>query len=143
MKNEPIPSIKIRVQYELAYEIIHYSLIFIALGFAYVFASNLLRFNWFTVFFIILALLFLYLKKESFIIINKDTFTLTYWKIYTAKEIQMDKIEKFTFYADKRLLEIRVKNNEVVTCYLKKKQKETILSYLILYYPNIPCIVID
>lgn len=143
MKNNNIPTIKLRIQYELAYEIIHYSLIFIAFGLAYIFASNLLSFNWFTVLFIILATLLIYFKKENYILIKNNMLQIIYWKFLTSKEIQMKDIKEFTFYEKSRLVEIELSNNEVLTCYLKKKQREKLLNYLILYFPRIPCILIN
>lgn len=143
MKNKNIPQIKIGIQWELAYEIIQYSIITITLGLSFLFASNLLRFNWFTVLFLILAIILIYCKKENHLTINDHTLKINYWHFFLYKELKMDEIEEFIFYSDKRLLEVKHKDNEVVSCYLRKRQKEKLLSYLIRYFPEIPCLYIQ
>ena len=76
MNNKNIKPLKLNIRFELAYEVISYSILVILIGLAYVFASNLLAFNWYTVIFGVLAI-FIYFKKKKLLLIEKDVLSIT------------------------------------------------------------------
>lgn len=143
MKSNIKPLIKVRVQYELAYEIIFNSLIIIFVGAAYLFASNLLNFNWYTILFGLTAILLIYFKFESYLQIENDKLTITYCKYIKSLQLDLKTINEIVFYSNKRQVEIKSNGNVVKIIYLNRKMKEKLLNYIVNHYPNIPCIYID
>lgn len=143
MKSNIKPLIKVRVQYELAYEIIFNSLIIIFVGAAYLFASNLLNFNWYTILFGVTAILLIYFKFESYLQIENDKLTITYCKYIKSLQLDLKTISEIVFYSNKRQVEIKSNGNVVKIIYLNRKMKEKLLNYIVNHYPNIPCIYID
>lgn len=143
MKNENIPQIKIRIQWELAYEMIYYSILMIILGLSFIFVSNLLSFNWITGILLIVAIILISLKNESYIIINSNWLEIKYCPFLLNKKIKLESIDEFVFYEAKRLVEIRCHNNRKIECHLAEKQKEKLLIYLIHFCPWIPCLYIQ
>lgn len=143
MKSNIKPLIKVRVQYELAYEIIFNSLIIIFVGAAYLFASNLLNFNWYTILFGLTAILLIYFKFESYLQIENDELTITYCKYIKSLQLDLKTISEIVFYSNKRQVEIKSNGNVVKIIYLNRKMKEKLLNYIVNHYPNIPCIYID
>jgi len=135
--NEPL---KLNVRFELAYEVISYSILVILIGLAYVFASNLLAFNWYTVFFGALAIYLFFLKTKSYLLIEKDILSLYYFNFFKKKKIEMKAIDEFIFYESSRKVEIRSNKQTILIIYLKDKNKKKLLDWLVQHYPNIPCL---
>lgn len=138
--NENKTSLKLRIKYELAYEIIIISFFIILFGMAYLFASNLLAFNWFTVIFGLLALIFVYLKYQSYIQIENDELLFVYFKFFTQKTIDMKTVSEFVFYEKSRTVEVKSSNQVIATIYLTDKNKQKLMDYIVNQYPDIPCI---
>src|SRR5690625_410778 len=103
-KNEPL---KLKIGLELAYEIIFYSVLIIFIGLAYIFASNLLTFNWYTVIFGIIAIFLIFLKQNNQVIIENDVLTVYYLKFIQFKRIELKTIDEFIFYEQGRKVEFR------------------------------------
>ena len=74
-------NIKLNIRFELAIEIILFCIIFILFGIAFLFASNLLSFNWVSAISILLALYLIYLKASSTIELKESTMTIKYLNI--------------------------------------------------------------
>lgn len=142
MKNKKTP-LKLPIRYELAYEIIFISIIIIISGLAYLFASNLLRFNWYTVLFSIITVVFLYLKYSSSLKIENDVLSIVYFKFFKVKEIDMTTIKEFIFYEKNRAIEIKSNNQLIYTIHVSEKTKKKLLNWMVNYYPDISCIYIS
>src|SRR5699024_10111441 len=112
----------------------------ILIGLAYVFASNLLAFNWYTVFFGALAIYLFFLKTKSYLLIEKDILSLYYFNFFKKKKIEMKAIDEFIFYESSRKVEIRSNKQTILIIYLKDKNKKKLLDWLVQHYPNIPCL---
>lgn len=138
--NKNNKTLKLRIKYELAYEIIFISSFIILFGLAYLFASNLLAFNWFTVFFGILALVFLYLKYQSYVLIENDVFSIVYLKFITKEKIDMKTVSEFVFYEKSRIVEVKSSNQVIAQIYLTDKNKQKLMDFLVNQYPKLPCI---
>lgn len=137
------PELKLHVKYELSYEIIFVSSFIILFGIAYVFASNLLTFNWFTVIFGLLAIAFIYLKHQSYLQIDNDILAIVYFKFFTKEKVQLITVSEFVFYENSRLVEVRSSDQVLARVYLTKKNKEKLLNYMVNHYSDIPCIYYD
>lgn len=133
-------SFKLNVRFELAYEVISYSVLIILIGLAYIFASNLLAFNWYTVIFGVLAIFIYFLKTKSYLLIEKDALSLYYFYFFKKKKIDMKAIDEFIFYASSQKVEIRSNNRTILVLYLKDKNKKKLLDWLVQHYPSIPCL---
>jgi len=131
------------MRFELAYEIIFYSIIFILVGLAYVFASNLLVFNWYTVLFGALALALLVLKRVSYFKIENGVLSAHYFKFFTKEKIQMITISEFLFYEENSVVEVKSSDKVILRLHLSNKNKEKLLNWLMQFYPNIPCLIIN
>lgn len=140
MKNKKIEPFRLNVCFELAYEVISYSVFIILAGLAYVFASNLLTFNWYSVIFGLLAIIIFILKKNSYLLIKDDVLYVYYLKFVKKAKIDMKAINEFVFYESNRKVEIRINKRNVLTLYLKDKNKKKLLDWLVQNYPNIPCL---
>lgn len=141
MKNKK-ESITLPLRFELAYEIIYKSTCFIFLGLTFLFASNLLRFNWFSVFFGLLTLILIYLRRSSYLIIEDDQLKLIYFKFFKSAKIELEDVKKCFFYEDRPLIEIKTKEHEHLKIYLKEKNKEKLLNWLVTHYPEISSLYI-
>lgn len=137
------PELKLHVKYELSYEIIFVSSFIILFGIAYVFASNLLTFNWFTVIFGLLAIAFIYLKHQSYLQIDNDILAIVYFKFFTKEKVQLITVSEFVFYENSRLVEVKSSDQVLARVYLTKKNKEKLLNYMVNHYSDIPCIYYD
>lgn len=136
-KNEPL---KLNICFELAYEIIYYSIFVILIGLAFIFASNLLTFNWYSVIFGLLAILLIILKTKSFLLIEEGTLSIYYLKYLHKAQIEMKTIDEFIFYERERRVEVRSNKKTILVLYLKDKNKKRLLDWLVQHYPNIPCL---
>ncbi len=142
MKKQEKPILKLHIQHELAYEIISISIIVILFGLAFLFATNLLAFNWFTVIFAILFILAIILKKSCQLIIHDNQLKIRYYKLSKTYEVDMSLITQMTFYQKKRQVSIVNLSGAEVFVYLGMKNKQKLLNYIVQYYPEIDCIVI-
>lgn len=143
MINQGKPLFKIRLQYELAIKIIIYSFIIILIGISYLFASNLLTFNIYSVFFALTALFVIYLKRNSYLTIEENVLSVRYLKYYTQIEMSMDDICEIIVNKEKAQVEIKGKQDRSTYIYLDDLAKEKLLHYMVQNYPNISCIVLD
>lgn len=141
MKNHEKPTIKLRVQLELAYEIIYKSVIVIFIGLAFLFASNMLILNGYSLAFGTIAILMFYFKIESHIKIHNNYFEYTVFKYIKVFKIDMNQVNEFIFYKNKRIVEIKLNNSNVAVIHLKLNQKEKLLNHILNFYPDIPCIL--
>ena len=89
---------ELKIQFELAYEIIIYSILMIFIGIAFVFGSNLLTFNWYSLIFAIFALFIIYLKRNSYLVIEDNKLCIIYMKFMYQIHIDLIDIEEFVFY---------------------------------------------
>ena len=142
MKNKK-KSIQLPIRFDWINEIIYYSLLVILFGSAYLFAFNLLRFNWYSLIFAIMTLILIYLKWASYVKIDRGQLKVICLHSYLALELSMNQIDHFIFYKDKRLVEIKTKKEETFELYLTDKNKESLLAWLIKYYPQISPIYIE
>lgn len=142
MKKQEKPILKLHIQHELAYEIISISIIVILFGLAFLFATNLLAFNWFTVIFAILFIFAIILKKSCQLIIHDNQLKIRYYKLSKTYEVDMSLITQMTFYQKKRQVSIVNLSGAEVFVYLGMKNKKKLLNYIVQYYPEIDCIVI-
>lgn len=142
MNSQNKDSLKLRIHFEFAYEIITISLIVIFVGLSFLFASNLLALNWFSVIFGLLAIGLLYLKLTSSLEIKNDLLTLIYLKGFRKQEIEIITIDEFVFYEDVRLVEVKSNHQVIADIYLTEKNKQKMLNYIVNEYPKIPCIIL-
>lgn len=140
MKNKEIEPLKLKIQFELAYEIIFISTVIILTGLAYLFASNLLRFNWYSVIFGLVALFILILRANSYLIIEDDALKLKIFYFITYKEYEMNTIDKFVFLDQSRKIKITVKQTKESIIYLTEKNRYKLLNWLVKNYPDISCL---
>lgn len=134
--------IKLPVHFDLINEIIYKSILIIIFGLGYLFAMNLLRFNWYTVFFAIILFLLVYFKKCSYLKIEDSFLRVIYFKYYKKVEIRLNQIDQCVFYNQRSMVEIKLKNKEKIVVYLKEKDKEKLLNWTIKNYPSISLIYI-
>lgn len=134
---------KLPLQFEFAYEIIYISTVIILIGLAYVFASNLLRINVFTILFAILAAILIYFKWSSYILIEKDTLQLVYFKYNKSEIYHMEEINECVFYERKRLVRIKFDNNRFLRFYISEKNKQRFMNWIVNNYPDISCLYIS
>lgn len=140
MKNKEIGPLKLKIQFELAYEIIFISTVIILTGLAYLFASNLLRFNWYSVIFGLAALFILILRANSYLIIEDDTLKLKIFYFITYKEYEMNTIDEFVFIDQSRKIKITVNQKREGIIYLTEKNRYKLLNWLVKNYPDISCL---
>lgn len=136
-------TLKLPLQFEFAYEIIYISTVIILIGLAYVFASNLLRINVFTILFAILAAILIYFKWSSYILIEKDTLQLVYFKYNKSEIYHMEEINECVFYERKRLVRIKFDNNRFLRFYISEKNKQRFMNWIVNNYPDISCLYIS
>lgn len=142
MKKQEKPYFKLPIQQELAYEVISISIIVILFGVAFLFATNLLSFNWYTVLFVLLSLFVIYLKRSCHLVIADNQLTIRYYKFSKPFQIAMDSIAEMTFHEKKRQVKIKNISGAVTFIYLNMKNKEKLLNYIVQHYPEIDCIFI-
>lgn len=131
---------KLKIQFELAYEIIIYSILMIFIGIAFVFGSNLLTFNWYSLIFAIFALFIIYLKRNSYLVIEDNKLCISYMKFMDQIHIDLIDIEEFVFYEQGRRVNIKIKTDKLIPIHLSDKNKQKLLDLLVSNYPNIPCL---
>lgn len=142
MKNKK-KSIQLSIRFDWINEIIYYSLLIILFGSAYLFTFNLLRFNWYSLIFALLTAILVYFKWASYLKIDKGQLKVICLHSYLALDLPMKDIDHFIFYKGKRLVEIKTKSHETFEIYLTDKNKESLLAWLIKYYPQISPIYIE
>lgn len=130
---------KIKIGFELAYELIFYSVIIILIGLAFLFASNTLAFNWYTLIFSLFTLLLLYLKKNSYLSIKKETMDIIIFNSIIKKSILLEEITEIVFYEAKRKIIITLTDKKQIIIYLNKKNKKIFLNKMMEDYSNISC----
>ena len=142
MKKQEKPYLKLHIQQELAYEVISVSIIIILFGSAFLFATNLLSFNWYTVLFAFLFMGSLYLKKSCHLIIADDQLIVTYYKVSTPLSIDLTQLTELTFHEKQRQVKLQTTSGTVTLIYLNMKNKQKLLNFIVQYYPTIDCIFI-
>lgn len=130
-------SLKLPLRFELAYEIIYKSTCFILFGLTFLFASNLLRFNWYSVFFGLLTLILIYLRRSSHLIIEENQLQLVYFKFFKGKKTKLHDVSECFFYESSSLIEVETKGRKRLKIYLKEKNKEKLLNWFVTHYPEI------
>ncbi len=143
MRNTKKTSLKLRIRFDFAMEVILLCLIFILFGLAFLFASNLLVFNWGSVICTILGGGLIYLKASSYIQIEKDQVTVQYMKFVHRASVDINQIKQMIFYKDSLLVEIQTKDKQTVSFYLQQKNREKLLNHIVNHYPDIPCLFFD
>lgn len=141
--NKHNKSLKLRIQFEIAYEIIFISSIIILIGLAYTFALNLLRVNVFTIIFGVLAFFLFYLKCASYLTIQNQQIQFTFFKYRKSPLYEMQDIKEFVFYENKRLVDIHMTHNRTLYFYISEKNKKKLLNWLVNNYPDISCLFIS
>lgn len=136
-------NIKLNIRFELAIEIILFCIIFILFGIAFLFASNLLSFNWISAVSILLGFILTFLKANSSIEWKENTVIIQYFKFFFKKTINVENIEKINFYKSSSLIRIKINNLETVKFYMNDKNREKLLEFIIHTYPEIPCLFLD
>lgn len=142
MKNKK-EMIKLPIHFDLVNEIIYKSIIVIFFGMAYLFGFNLLRFNFYSVFFGMITFLLIYFKRASYLLIEEGRLEIIYFNYYRSFEIEMDQIDQCVFYNESSLVEIKTKDQENIQLYLKDKNKEKLLDWMIKHCPHISPIYIE
>lgn len=137
-KHKKAPLI-IHIQHELAYEIISVSVIIILLGITFLTASNLLRFNWYTVIFFILTMGMIYLKWANQLRIKDDQLLISYYRTSAQINIDMHSIQEIVFYKYKRNVEIKTNSGEVIQVFMRLKNQKKLLNYIFQHYPEVKC----
>lgn len=140
MNDKKMEPFKLKIQFELAYEIIIYSILMIFIGIAFVFGSNLLTFNWYSLIFAIFALFIIYLKRNSYLVIEDNKLCISYMKFMDQIHIDLIDIEEFVFYEQGRKVNIKTKAGKLIPIHLSDKNKQKLLDQLVSHYPNIPCL---
>lgn len=140
MNDKKMEPFKLKIQFELAYEIIIYSILMIFIGIAFVFGSNLLTFNWYSLIFAIFALFIIYLKRNSYLVIEDNKLCISYMKFMDQIHIDLIDIEEFVFYEQGRRVNIKIKTDKLIPIHLSDKNKQKLLDLLVSNYPNIPCL---
>ena len=140
MNTKNIEPFKLHIEFELAYEIISYSILMIFIGIAFVFGSNLLTFNWYSLIFAIFALFMIYLKRKSYIVIEDNKLCVYYMKYIDIIHLDMNDIKEFIFYEQGRRVNIKIKTDKLIPIHLSDKNKQKLLDLLVSNYPNIPCL---
>lgn len=141
MKNKN-SKIKLPLRFELAYEIIYKATCFIFFGLAFLFASNLLRFNGYTAFFGSLTFLLIYLRRSSYLVIQNNQLQLVYFKFFKEETLNLNEVRECVFYENRALIEIKNKNHKRITIYLNKKNKERLLNWMVVHHPEVPSLYI-
>lgn len=142
MKNQEKPHLKLPIQQELAYEVISISIIVIFFGLAFLFATNLLSFNWYSIFFALLFVFGVYVKYSSYLVIKNNQITIRYYKYLKLIYLEISQIDEMTFHQKKRQVQIKDYNGTITLIYLNRKNKEKLLNYIVQYYPKIDCLFI-
>lgn len=142
MKNKK-KSIKLSVRFDWINEVIYYSILMIVFASAYLFAFNLLRFNWYSLIFILLTIILIYLKRASYLKISNGQLKVVCLHSYLVLDLPMNQINHFIFYKGKSLVEIKTRSKETFELYLNDKNKESLLSWIITHYPQISPIYIE
>lgn len=140
MKNKKL---KLSIRFEFAIEVIIFCVIFILFGLAFLFASNLLSFNWISVVFVLLGVTLIYLKASSSIELVENKVMIQYLKFFHKKTIKIEEVDKVIFYEDSHLVEIQTKEQKTVQFYLKQKNREILLNFVVTNCPNTPCLFYD
>ena len=143
MNDKKMEPFKLKIQFELAYEIIIYSILMIFIGIAFVFGSNLLTFNWYSLIFAIFALFIIYLKRNSYLVIEDNKLCISYMKFMDQIHIDLIDIEEFVFYEQGRKVNIKTKAGKLIPILLSDKNKQKLLDQLVSHYPNIPCLFLN
>lgn len=130
---------KIKIGFELAYELIFYSIIIILIGLAFLFASNTLAFNWYTLFFALFTLLLLYLKKNSYLLIKMETMDIIIFNSIIKKSILLEEITEIVFYKTNRKIIITTRDKKQRIIYLNKRNKKMFLNKMMEDYSSISC----
>lgn len=141
MKNKK-ESIKLPLRFELAYEIIYKSICFIFFSLTFLFASNLLRFNWYSVFFGLLTLILIYLRRSSYLIIEGEQLRMVYFKFFKGKKIHLQEVNECFFYENSSLIEVETKERKRLKIYLKERNKKKLLNWLVTNYPEVSSLYI-
>lgn len=142
MENQEKPHLKLHLQQELAYEIISISIIVILFGLSFLFATNLLSFNWYSIFFAVLFASGIYVKCSSHLVIENNQLTIRYYKFIKPFNLNMTQIDEMIFHHKKRQVQIKNLSGTVTLIYLNRKNKEKLLNYIVQYYPKIDCLFI-
>lgn len=140
MNNKKIEPFKLKLKFELAYEVISYSTLTILIGIAFVFGSNLLTFNWYSFIFAIIAIFFLYLKRNSYLVIENHKLSIFYMQCLQKAQVDMKDIEEFNFFEQDKQVKIKTNSKQVITIHLTDRNKQRLLDWLVQYYPTIPCL---
>lgn len=135
--------IKLPVRFDLVNEVIYKSILIILFGLAYLFAFNLLRFNWYSLFLGLIVVGLIYFKSLSYLKIEKNYLEIYYFNYYQKTKIKMNQIDECVFYDQNSLVELKTKENRKITIYLKERNKEKLLNWMIKNYPNISPIYIE
>lgn len=142
MKNKK-NSLQLPLRFELAYEIIYKSLCFISFGLTFLFATNLMRFNMYSVFFGLLTILLIYLKRSTYVLIEDDYLQLVYLKFFKREEIDLEVVTECYFYENSFLIEFKADDATIGSFYLNDRSKEKLLVWCVDQHPEISALFIN
>lgn len=121
---------KIKLNLEPAFQTIYLSSIFISFCVAIVFTTTAESLNWGTAFFIGVALVLLYLKKETYLTIDEDKVHLQYFAGLKKVTIPLTDLKVVLISNPGREIRMKLKSKKSYIFYLNKHNQQYLIDYL-------------
>lgn len=121
---------KIKLNLEPAFQTMYLSSIFISFCIAIVFTTTTESLNWGTAFFIVIALILLYLKKETYLTIDEDEVHLQYFAGLKKVTIPLTDLKVVLISNPGREIRIKLNSKKSYIFYLNKHHQQYLIDYL-------------
>lgn len=124
------PSKPLSLSFEPAFQIMYLSAMSISFCLALIFATTIQAFNLYTILFLLIGFVLVYLKKKTHVLFDEEGFTCRYFRGYKEYTIRWDEIKEVDSYYPSRKIVIKEVHNRVSTLYLNQSNQRTMLEWI-------------
>lgn len=118
---------KLRLSLEPAFQIMFISAISICFSLAFIFATTIQQFNWYTLSLVSVGLILTYFKHTTYVKLSDKTILCHYFAGLKIRRIDIFKISEITLYESSRKVYVKMNDEEDQVIYLtQSNQKELV-----------------
>lgn len=123
-------NLKIKLNLEPAFQTIYLSSIFISFCVAVVSTTTIESLNWGTILFLLLAIILLYLKKETYLTINEEELEIRYFAGIKTRIIDLGEINDIVIMNPGGKASLTTADHKVIVFYLNKNNQQIFFKQL-------------
>lgn len=121
---------KLRLSLEPAFQIMFISAISICFSLAFIFATTIQQFNWYTLSLVSVGLILTYFKHTTYVKLFDKTILCHYFGGLKKRHLDISKINELTLYETNRKVHFKMNDEEDQVIYLTQSNQKGLVDWL-------------